>query len=102
MADGSGSGRIATWWSSHVPVLMSTHRAVAAFTSLGNAGRGAGDQADKAGAVVNKTPVALEIVGPRRGVVECLLYKSLDDQEMRALEGRSDHRPVIWVGSVGI
>lgn len=102
VADGSGSGRIATWWSSHVPVLMSTHRAVAAFTSLGNAGRGAGDQTDKAGAAIHKTPAALEIVGPRRGVVECLLYKSLDDQEMRALEGRSDHRPVIWVGSVGI
>ncbi|PWN29424.1 DNase I-like protein, partial [Jaminaea rosea] len=44
----------------------------------------------------------LEIIGPRRGEVECLLYKSLDDGEMRALEGRSDHRPVIFVGSIGI
>lgn len=43
-----------------------------------------------------------ELIGPRKGQIECLLYKSLDDHEMRLLEGRSDHRPVIWVGSVGI
>lgn len=42
------------------------------------------------------------LVGPRHGEVECLLYKSLDDKEMRLLEGRSDHRPVIFVGSIGV
>lgn len=30
-----------------------------------------------------------------RGDVVCLSYKTLDDREMRRLEGRSDHRPVI-------
>ncbi|SPO22456.1 uncharacterized protein UTRI_01134 [Ustilago trichophora] len=44
----------------------------------------------------------VEIVGPKRGRIECLLYKSLDDREMRILEGRSDHRPVIFVGAIGI
>lgn len=43
-----------------------------------------------------------EIIGPKRGKIECLLYKSLDDREMRLLEGRSDHRPVIFVGAIGI
>lgn len=32
---------------------------------------------------------------PRRGEVLCLNYNTLDDREMRRLEGRSDHRPVI-------
>ncbi|CBQ70635.1 conserved hypothetical protein [Sporisorium reilianum SRZ2] len=43
-----------------------------------------------------------ELLGPKRGHIECLLYKSLDDREMRVLEGRSDHRPVIFVGAIGI
>lgn len=34
-------------------------------------------------------------VPPVRGDVVCLNYRSLDDREMRLLEGRSDHRPVI-------
>lgn len=32
---------------------------------------------------------------PAKGDVVCLSYSSLDDQGMRLLEGRSDHRPVI-------
>lgn len=32
---------------------------------------------------------------PRRGEVRVMSYRSLDDQEMWRLEGRSDHRPVI-------
>ncbi|KAF9474672.1 DNase I-like protein [Pholiota conissans] len=32
---------------------------------------------------------------PPRGTVTCLSYDTLDDREMRRLEGRSDHRPVI-------
>jgi hypothetical protein len=32
---------------------------------------------------------------PAKGDVVCLSYRSLDDREMRVLEGRSDHRPVI-------
>ncbi|SPO39875.1 uncharacterized protein PSFLO_05356 [Pseudozyma flocculosa] len=45
---------------------------------------------------------APQLVGPKKGHIECLLYKSLDDREMRILEGRSDHRPVIFVGAIGI
>ncbi|KAJ3565155.1 hypothetical protein NP233_g7820 [Leucocoprinus birnbaumii] len=33
--------------------------------------------------------------GPRKGEIVCLSYKTLDDQGMRRLEGRSDHRPVM-------
>ena len=43
-----------------------------------------------------------QVVGPKKGRIECLLYKALDDREMRILEGRSDHRPVIFVGAIGI
>ncbi|TRM64965.1 hypothetical protein BD626DRAFT_400217 [Schizophyllum amplum] len=32
---------------------------------------------------------------PRKGDVVCLSYRTLDDKQMRKLEGRSDHRPVI-------
>lgn len=32
---------------------------------------------------------------PRKGEVVCLSYKTLDDQGMRRLGGRSDHRPVM-------
>jgi hypothetical protein len=32
---------------------------------------------------------------PRKGDVICLGYDTLDDKQMRRLEGRSDHRPVI-------
>ncbi|KXN85863.1 Synaptojanin-2 [Leucoagaricus sp. SymC.cos] len=32
---------------------------------------------------------------PRKGDVVCLSYKTLDDQGMHRLEGRSDHRPVM-------
>ncbi|THV03175.1 DNase I-like protein [Dendrothele bispora CBS 962.96] len=32
---------------------------------------------------------------PRKGDVICLDYNTLDDREMRRLEGRSDHRPVV-------
>ena len=31
----------------------------------------------------------------RRGDVVCLAYNTLDDRQMRRLEGKSDHRPVI-------
>jgi hypothetical protein len=37
---------------------------------------------------------------PRKGDVVCLSYKTLDDQGMRRLEGRSDHRPVIGVYAI--
>lgn len=47
-------------------------------------------------------PHEVELLGPKKGHIECLLYKSLDDREMRLLEGRSDHRPVIFVGAIGI
>ena len=42
------------------------------------------------------------LVGPKKGRIDCLLYKALDDREMRLLQGRSDHRPVIFVGAIGI
>lgn len=37
------------------------------------------------------SPLAL----PRRGDVICLGYNTLDDRQMRRLEGKSDHRPVV-------
>lgn len=40
-------------------------------------------------------PVPTKSHRPRRGEVVALNYNSLDDQAMRKLEGRSDHRPVI-------
>ncbi len=46
--------------------------------------------------------MAVQLVGPERGLVECISYRALSDAEMRQLEGRSDHRPVIFVGSIGI
>lgn len=32
---------------------------------------------------------------PKKGDVVCLAYNTLDDRQMRRLEGKSDHRPVI-------
>ncbi|KAF5327112.1 hypothetical protein D9619_004523 [Psilocybe cf. subviscida] len=32
---------------------------------------------------------------PAKGEVKCLTYNTLDDRQMRRLEGRSDHRPVV-------
>ncbi|KIY68852.1 DNase I-like protein [Cylindrobasidium torrendii FP15055 ss-10] len=48
------------------------------------------------------TPPALperEIVR-RKGDIVCLEYRTLDDRQMRNLEGRSDHRPVIGTYAV--
>lgn len=90
----SGGGRrLSSWWSSHFPALLTAQGAAAAFASLTSSGKNAEEAIQI---------VAPEIVGPKKGEVQCLLYKSLDDREMRALEGKSDHRPVMWVGSVGI
>lgn len=90
----TGSRRLSSWWSAHLPAFLTAQSAAAAFASLTSASK------NREGSL--SRPPSLEIVGPRRGEVECVLYKSLDDREMRALEGRSDHRPVIWVGLVGI
>jgi hypothetical protein len=35
-----------------------------------------------------------------RGDVVCMSYGTLDDKEMKRLEGRSDHRPVIGAYAV--
>lgn len=45
-------------------------------------------------------PAAAESPRPRKGDVVCLSYRTLDDREMRRLEGRSDHRPVIGVYAI--
>ncbi|KAI5823039.1 DNase I-like protein [Schizophyllum commune Tattone D] len=37
---------------------------------------------------------------PRKGDVVCMSYRTLDDKQMRNLEGRSDHRPVIGTYAV--
>lgn len=42
------------------------------------------------------------LYGPRRGEVLTITYRSLEDREMQILEGRSDHRPVIFACAVGI
>lgn len=36
----------------------------------------------------------------RKGNVECLSYRTLDDRDMLRLDGRSDHRPVIGVYAI--
>lgn len=96
------NGFLSNWFSTHVPTLQN---AVAALSSLANrdASTEGGHRNSLAGRGVGGAEATVpELIGPRKGQVECLLYKSLDDREMRALEGRSDHRPVIWVGSIGI
>ena len=95
---GNGSARKFSWWNDlvtgHLPSLFTPSGAMTAFSNLS----GRNDSVHPA----RSTDVREELAGPRRGEVECLLYKSLDDREMRLLEGRSDHRPVIWVGSIGV
>lgn len=110
------------WWTNHIPTLLTAHGAAAAFASLtapnprdgstsGSVGGGASElfrhQAynpfvDGSSNHAPAPPPKPVLIGPTKGQVECLSYKSLDDSEMRALEGRSDHRPVTWVGLVGI
>lgn len=89
-----------SWWSTHAPTILTAQGAVAALNSLTNTSSTTPNTttASPAESVVE----TVELIGPSKGQVECLLYKSLDDKEMRSLEGRSDHRPVIWVGAVGI
>jgi hypothetical protein len=41
------------------------------------------------------TPETPPLPQHRRGDVVCLAYNTLDDRQMRRLEGKSDHRPVI-------
>ncbi|UZJ54814.1 hypothetical protein CBS101457_004134 [Exobasidium rhododendri] len=92
----NNTNRGSSWWNDHVgahlPFLLTPQVAMHAHN-----GRFSRTQAD---AELNEEEK--ELIGPRRGQIECMLYKSLDDREMRLLEGRSDHRPVIWVGNVGI
>ncbi|WFD36262.1 hypothetical protein MCUN1_003140 [Malassezia cuniculi] len=47
-------------------------------------------------------PTKPVLYGPRRGEVFTMTYRSLEDREMQILEGRSDHRPVIYACAVGI
>ena len=75
--------------SHHLPFLAP---ALTALRGLGRDDEGVDDAEEE----------TVELVGPKKGRIECLLYKSLDDREMRILEGRSDHRPVIFVGAIGI
>jgi hypothetical protein len=43
-----------------------------------------------------------ELIGPKKGQIECMSYRSLTDAEMRMLDARSDHYGVVWVGNIGI
>ncbi|TIB64181.1 hypothetical protein E3P77_03219 [Wallemia ichthyophaga] len=47
-----------------------------------------------ASTAAHQTPVEVE-PPKQRGQVDCINYSSLTDYEMRKLEGRSDHRPVL-------
>ncbi|CAO1628305.1 unnamed protein product [Sympodiomycopsis kandeliae] len=87
-----------SWWSTHAPTILTAQGAVAALNSLTSSTSTPSTNT----ALSKQEEVSVELIGPSKGQVECLLYKSLDDKEMRTLEGRSDHRPVIWVGSIGI
>ena len=88
--------RRTSWWSDHVgvhlPSFLNPQGAMTALSNLSSRNEASNGEADQ-------QPM---LIGPTRGQIECLLYKSLDDREMRLLEGRSDHRPVVWVGNVGI
>lgn len=87
--------------SSHLPAFLAP-----AFSALRSHRHGSTASIDATHASAADDTVADadadRLVGPRRGTIECLLYKALDDREMRVLEGRSDHRPVIFVGAIGI
>ncbi|GAC72557.1 inositol polyphosphate 5-phosphatase and related proteins [Moesziomyces antarcticus T-34] len=87
--------------SSHLPAFLAP-----AFSALRSHRHGSTASIDATPASAADDTVADadadRLVGPRRGTIECLLYKALDDREMRVLEGRSDHRPVIFVGAIGI
>ena len=86
---GPGGGSWMDQLSHHLPFLAP---ALTALRGLGRDDEGVDDAEEE----------TVELVGPKKGRIECLLYKSLDDREMRILEGRSDHRPVIFVGAIGI
>lgn len=45
-------------------------------------------------------PPPVSLPRHRKGDVDCLSYRTLDDRDMRKLDGRSDHRPVIGVYAV--
>ncbi|KAK0562543.1 hypothetical protein OC844_002649 [Tilletia horrida] len=95
----SSSPRRLSWWETHIaarliPSLFSSS------ASSGEAGALAGEQdASLSAAAAARRK---KLVGPRKGEVQCLDYRSLGDREMVELKARSDHRAVIWVGAIGI
>ncbi|SNX82617.1 uncharacterized protein MEPE_01323 [Melanopsichium pennsylvanicum] len=103
----SGHGDIKGGWmdslSSHLPAFFAP--AISALRSHRHGSQGI--DANQKGLLGDEEKTGGEeeeqvVIGPKKGRIECLLYKSLDDREMRILEGRSDHRPVIFVGAIGI
>ena len=107
-------GRLQSWWDSRIspfiPAFLQESAADAGATAssaparrisfsfpqwLSNIASGGDSQMPPSAA----NPL---LVGPAKGRIDCLCYKALSDSEMRQLEGRSDHRPVIFAGAVGI
>lgn len=112
-----GHARRATWWQEHVSPYLPTFLhdgddgAAASADGSGAAsaparrmsfGMPAWLSSAGAGASEMSGAPAVQLVGPEKGVVECMTYRALNDWQMRQLEGRSDHRPVIFVASIGI
>lgn len=103
----NGANRKSTWWNDfkggHLSSLLTPLGAINAFTNNRRDNSQADQDTTRRNQIHGQNNVdEEELIGPHRGQIECLLYKSLDDREMRLLEGRSDHRPVIWVGSIGV
>lgn len=93
-APAMSADRRTSWWTdlgSHLPSFLTP-----AFNSLSLHNEDENEQAPK------KADVDQELIGPKKGEIECLMYRSLTDAEMRALDARSDHYAVYSVFSIGV
>ncbi|KAK0545241.1 hypothetical protein OC846_005530 [Tilletia horrida] len=94
-AAAASSPRRLSWWENYITARLLPSLRASSFTGTSSAEPGSG-----AGAATSKKKE--DLAGPRKGQVQCLVYRSLGDREMVELKARSDHRAVIWVGAVGI
>lgn len=88
--DGAGETSLASAkrWFSNLPTLLLSHRHSSPQVEL----------QDEEPPEPEKESLPIR----KKGEVDCLQYTTLDDAAMRKLEGRSDHRPIIWSGAVYI
>ncbi|KAL9940753.1 hypothetical protein V8E36_000241 [Tilletia maclaganii] len=98
------SPRRPSWWETHIaPRLLPSFLGPPSSSSNTTVDTDPSSSAAVlAAARTKKKRRKVKLTGPRRGEVQCLVYRSLGDREMVQLKARSDHRAVIWVGAVGI